>query len=115
MTKLQQLYRSVYTSEPIQRLPSSWRSKELQPTFKFATSGLSVTRVGEASPQRTNNRRSANDQNNSVEPSTAYPIVKSDYSVPFSTGIYYYETEICAIKSEWYTFFNIIYSFVALW
>ncbi|KAM3174802.1 hypothetical protein ACTXT7_009780 [Hymenolepis weldensis] len=93
MTKLQQLYRSVYTSEPIQRLPSSWRSKELQPSFKFAPSGLSVTRVGEASPQRTNSRRSANDQNNSVEPSTAYPIVKiwdsSCYGLDNSGALYH--------------------------
>nr|CDS26877.1 ran binding protein 9 [Hymenolepis microstoma] len=100
MTQLQELYRSVYTSEPTQSLPSSWRRKEYQSAFKLAPSGLAVTRVAQAATPFIVLGRSADEQNDSLEASPAFPIIKSDHPVPFNTGVYYYETEICALKSE---------------
>lgn len=51
-SNLAQLYRSVYTSEPVQPLPTSWRSKDRSATIRISPSGLAIVCTGEAPAQR---------------------------------------------------------------
>ncbi|VDO15209.1 unnamed protein product [Rodentolepis nana] len=100
MTQLQELYRSLYATELTEKLPASWRRKEYQSSFKISPSGLSVTRIAETAPPFSGTSRNPNEEPNILEGTSTSVIIKSDNPVPFNTGIYYYETEICAVKSK---------------
>nr|CDS18738.1 ran binding protein 9 [Echinococcus granulosus] len=87
-SNLAQLYRSVYTSEPIQLLPLSWNSKDRLLNVKLSQFALTITCTADTSASR----------HSTYYPISELPTVKADHPIPVSAGIYYFETTIASFK-----------------
>uniref|UniRef100_A0A0X3P5V6 Ran-binding protein 10 n=1 Tax=Schistocephalus solidus TaxID=70667 RepID=A0A0X3P5V6_SCHSO len=81
-SNLAYMYRGVYAADNSQPLPTCWSPKDKSRCLKLSQSGLTVTYSSDASESRHNA--------GSDEPGA----VRSDNSIPLSSGIYYFETSI---------------------